>query len=346
MNGTKLTNLVIPDSVTTIGGDAFSDCTSLTSITIPDGVTAIGSYAFSGCTGLTSVTVGAGVTSIGEFAFSRCTGLTFITIPKGVTAIGWGAFYDCTSLTSITIPDSVTSIGWEAFSYCTGLTMVYYGGTEAQWQSIEIDSGNEALKNVEIVFNHTHKWDPVVQYEWKFDNVFNNVYYGNVFDDVYYGNVFDDVYTTCTAVRTCWADPVHAERITVIAEKIVLPEAGAETGEVTVYRAVFSDPAMGVRFYAVKADGASFSIGDANGDEKIDNKDIVRLKNYLANYDEDSGISSNGTTTYVLSPGADANGDGKVDNKDIVRLKNYLANYDEDTGISSNGTTVYALGPS
>ena len=85
--------------------------------------------------------------------------------------------------------------------------------------------------------------------------------------------------------------------------------------------------------------------GDANGDGKVDNKDIVRLKNYFANHDDESGVSSDGTTVYELAPGADANGDGKADNKDIVRLKNYFANYDDETGISSNGTTVYILGP-
>ena len=69
------------------------------------------------------------------------------------------------------------------------------------------------------------------------------------------------------------------------------------------------------------------------------------MKNYLANYDEDTGISSNGDTVYTLAAGADANYDGKISNLDVVRLKNYLANYDEDTGVSSNGATTYTLGP-
>ena len=83
-----------------------------------------------------------------------------------------------------------------------------------------------------------------------------------------------------------------------------------------------------------------FTWGDANGDGKVSNKDIVRLKNNLANYDEDTGISSNGTTTYEIFPGADANGDGVVNNKDIVRLKNYFANFNDATG-----TSTVILGP-
>ena len=74
-------NSVIPTdgSVTSIGDEAFRDCTSLTSITIPDGVTSIGYSAFSDCTGLTSITIGDSATSIGYSAFYNCTGLTSVT---------------------------------------------------------------------------------------------------------------------------------------------------------------------------------------------------------------------------------------------------------------------------
>jgi hypothetical protein len=102
-------NYTIPDSVTSIGYEAFEDCTNLTSITIPDSVTSIGESAFEDCTSLTSVTIGNGVKSIGNNAFSECRSLTSITIGNGVTSIGNNAFYN-TSLFEITIPGSVTSI--------------------------------------------------------------------------------------------------------------------------------------------------------------------------------------------------------------------------------------------
>ena len=69
----------IPDSVTSIGSEAFADCTGLTSITIPDSVTSIGSGAFANCTGLTSITIPDSVTSIGFGAFANCTGLREVT---------------------------------------------------------------------------------------------------------------------------------------------------------------------------------------------------------------------------------------------------------------------------
>lgn len=70
-------------------------------LVIPDSVTSIGSYAFSNCTGLTSVTIPNSVTSIGFDAFDNCTGLTNVTIPDSVTYIDFGAFRNCTGLTSV-----------------------------------------------------------------------------------------------------------------------------------------------------------------------------------------------------------------------------------------------------
>lgn len=80
---------------------------------------------------------------------------------------------------------------------------------------------------------------------------------------------------------------------------------------------------------------ASIVYGDATGDGKVNSKDVTRLKKYLADYDDDTGIS-----TVDISPGADANGDGKVNSKDVTRLKKYLADYDDDTG-----TSTVILGP-
>ena len=124
---TEIKDLIIPNSVTTIGDYAFRNCSALTSITIPNSVTSIGKEAFWGSTGLTSVNLGTRVKIIGYYAFAYCSGLTSVTIPNSVTSIGEGAFHDCTGLTSITIPNSVTSIGNDAFSDCTNLTSITLG---------------------------------------------------------------------------------------------------------------------------------------------------------------------------------------------------------------------------
>ena len=125
LNGELVTDLVIPNDVTSIGKWAFYGCSSLTSIAIPDSVTSINNSAFQHCSNLTSITIPDSVTSIGDSAFSYCRGLTSVTIPDSVTSIGDEAFYNCSSLTSINIPDSVTLIGQYAFRDCSSLTSIY-----------------------------------------------------------------------------------------------------------------------------------------------------------------------------------------------------------------------------
>ena len=103
----------------------FSDeNTEITNLVIPNSVTSIGDSAFDRCSGLTSVTIGNSVTSIGQYAFTGCSGLTSVTIPNSVTSIFDKAFYNCIGLTSVTIGNSVTSIGEYAFGGCNGLTTI------------------------------------------------------------------------------------------------------------------------------------------------------------------------------------------------------------------------------
>ena len=114
-------NIVIPaqidgKSVTRIGNNAFEK-SSAKEIVIPDSVTDIGSQAFSGCGKLTGVSIPNSVTMIRDRAFFDCNSLASITIPDSVTDIELQAFCNCTSLKSVTIPASVTDIGDEAFGY-------------------------------------------------------------------------------------------------------------------------------------------------------------------------------------------------------------------------------------
>ena len=106
-------------TVTSIGKEAFEDCSSLTSINIPEGVTSIGSWAFYECSSLNSIKIPEGVTSIGYSAFKGCSSLTNIKIPEGVTSIGDRAFYGCSNL-DIVIDNSKkkVEVGWNTFENC------------------------------------------------------------------------------------------------------------------------------------------------------------------------------------------------------------------------------------
>ena len=118
----SLSNIVIPDSVTSIGGAAFFSCSSLSNIVIPDSVTSIGDWAFRHCCSLSEVVIPDSVTSIGDCAFDWCRSLSKVVIPDSVTSIGNGAFSGCYSLSDIVIPSSVTSIGDNAFEWCYSLS--------------------------------------------------------------------------------------------------------------------------------------------------------------------------------------------------------------------------------
>ena len=183
-----------------IGANVFKDNTAITNITIPNNVTSIGRDAFNGCTGLKSVTIGNGVTSIGSSAFYNCSALkkvincSNLTFAKGSTNYGYVAYYaekvmnlsngsiesdfvfgvidgvntlaaylgnggevilpdsckgenyvigenvfsSCSGLTSVTIGNGVTSIGDDAFSGCTGLKEVRISDLVA-WCNIEFE---------------------------------------------------------------------------------------------------------------------------------------------------------------------------------------------------------------
>lgn len=123
-NCSSLTSCTIGSGVTSIGADAFENCTSLTSINLPSGITSIGGGAFLKCSSLTSIDIPSSVTNISTFAFSYCTSLTSCTIGSGVTSIGTSAFSNCSSLTSIDIPNSVTSIGDWTFGTCSSLSSI------------------------------------------------------------------------------------------------------------------------------------------------------------------------------------------------------------------------------
>ncbi|MBQ7828957.1 MAG: leucine-rich repeat domain-containing protein, partial [Clostridia bacterium] len=178
--------IVIPQSVTYIGGTLFGACDALTSITVEEGNTVyhsngnciietatktlisgcnnstiptdgsveiIGSSTFHYCDVFENIVIPSVITKIGSYAYNSCDNLTSVIIEQGVAIIDRKAFANCQSLVSVIIPDSVTSIGEYAFEGCSSLTNIYYTGTEEEWTKLVI-SDNPYLANATIIYNY------------------------------------------------------------------------------------------------------------------------------------------------------------------------------------------------
>ena len=180
---TGLTRVSVGNNVTSIRFSAFSGCTALTAVNIPDSVKSIRACAFLRCNNIayneydglfylgntnnpyyaligvkeikSQYTIHNNCKVIAGSAFWGRANLNAITIPSGVISVGQWAFQECSSLSSITIPDSVTEIEDSAFYDCSGLKDVYFGGTEAQWQQINIGDDNQCLTKANIHFTNS-----------------------------------------------------------------------------------------------------------------------------------------------------------------------------------------------
>lgn len=143
-NNNAITNVIVPETVTSLGGEAFAfstnlksvefkgaikdvgfdtfeGCKNLTTVTFADGLTKICVNMFENCKSLKSVSIPKSVTEIAENGFAQCSALTDITF-NGPISIGDTAFQNCSSLVNVIWPSSVKSIGAQAFDGCSSLT--------------------------------------------------------------------------------------------------------------------------------------------------------------------------------------------------------------------------------
>ena len=123
LRDTKILSVVLPTTATSIGNNAFYECTNLRSISNLDGITSIGSCAFYHCSNLPSIDLPNSLNTLGSSVFAGCSQLTTIKIPRSVTVIQNGAMSGCTALESILLSPQTTLIrsSW-AFKDCTRLT--------------------------------------------------------------------------------------------------------------------------------------------------------------------------------------------------------------------------------
>ncbi len=151
----KQGTVTIPDTVTTVAENAFSDMQA-TGLVLSDGITEISYSMFSSCKNLTSVEFGENLTTIGRYAFNGCSALAEVTFNDKLETIDTEAFSYCSSLTELTFPTSLTSISGKAFYYCTSLSKItFLGGTCL--------IGNDAFSNhadqLNVYFMADSDWD-------------------------------------------------------------------------------------------------------------------------------------------------------------------------------------------
>ena len=118
----SLCRCVLPTGLVTIGGGAFNRCTSLAELTLPATLTSIGESAFYGCSSLTSLTFPASLVAIDVYAFSKCSALTNVDFSAVTDAsIGRCAFLGCERLAKLTLPTALSRIDEYAFAHCSAL---------------------------------------------------------------------------------------------------------------------------------------------------------------------------------------------------------------------------------
>lgn len=129
MVGAEINDIVIPESVTSIGASAFAGST-VASVTLPDRLAVIGESTFAGCINLDTVNIPSAMTEIPANAFAYTALKGTLVIPSSVVNIAASAFEGCESLTGIEIPKSVRMLMSKAFAGCTSLTNVKVYATE------------------------------------------------------------------------------------------------------------------------------------------------------------------------------------------------------------------------
>lgn len=121
---TSLSSVILPNTITSIGTEAFYHCSSLSSVQFSSSLKEIGMSAFEGCSSITSLTLPEYLTSLGVQAFASCQQLQTLKLPASLTKIGDSAFRQCSSLNTVHFVHGLTSIGKEAFALCSSLTSI------------------------------------------------------------------------------------------------------------------------------------------------------------------------------------------------------------------------------
>lgn len=125
----NLVNINLTNNLTIIGANAFNTCTNLALTNLPDSLTTIETYTFFNCRNLALTSLPNSLISIGSYAFNTCSNLALTSLPDNLTSIESYAFQRCGNLALTSLPDGVKSIGKNTFAVCTGLKQLSFNAS-------------------------------------------------------------------------------------------------------------------------------------------------------------------------------------------------------------------------
>ena len=252
---------------------------TITSVTIEDGVTEIGWCAFFGCSSLKEVAIADSVTEIGLWAFMNCDSLTEIVIPAGVVHIGERVFVGCDLLVSIIVKEDN-----QAFSSEDGV-LFDKEKTTLLWYPQEKTGAYTIPDGVATI-----AWEAFSGSEM----LTSVTIPGSV------TKIDEDAFWACTDLTDVYYGGTEADR-----ERLII-----EYG---------NDPLLNATWHYNYAPEGEVAPGDANGDGKVNVRDLGVMQQYL-----------NGWDVTLIESACDVNGDGKINVRDMGLLQQYLNGWDVD----------------
>lgn len=154
LNCKDLVSVTLSDCLEKLGEQTFFNCESLTTVHFGKNLHTLGPRTFINCYSLTDITIPDTITKIGLRAFNSCTALRSVHLGSGITQVPSYLFSCCYSLERVSFGAPITAIDEFAFSECPRLEKIYYPGTTADWNAVTVGEENEALQNVEVIYEN------------------------------------------------------------------------------------------------------------------------------------------------------------------------------------------------